>query len=185
MPFRLLYTADRHLGRVFFAIGPWRYRIHRIPRQKRAKLRGEGTTLQQPDMTLWERTEATTPDAERIAAMAEARNLLQGLGQHQPAIDAQVAEFDGAQRADGLLDLNRQRTTHRDAQARLRCDVEQAKAQAEQAQAAAHGRDAPRAAATADLQARPPGEPVRGSGAPSGRAELNARSGRDRAGLCG
>ncbi|MGD9299314.1 MAG: SMC family ATPase, partial [Thiohalocapsa sp.] len=47
-----------------FAIGPRRYRIHRVPRQERAKLRGSGTTTEPAAATLWERTDATGPDDE-------------------------------------------------------------------------------------------------------------------------
>lgn len=47
-----------------FAIGPRRYRIHRVPRQERAKLRGSGTTTEPAAATLWERTDAAGPDDE-------------------------------------------------------------------------------------------------------------------------
>ncbi|WP_295886487.1 SMC family ATPase [uncultured Thiohalocapsa sp.] len=47
-----------------FAIGPRRYRIHRVPRQERAKLRGSGTTTEPAAATLWERTDAVGPDDE-------------------------------------------------------------------------------------------------------------------------
>jgi DNA repair protein SbcC/Rad50 len=36
-----------------FAIGPAGYRIHRIPRQERARRRGGGTTVEKQDATLW------------------------------------------------------------------------------------------------------------------------------------
>ena len=47
-----------------FAIGPRHYRIHRVPRQERAKLRGEGTTIEPADATLWQRTDAAQVDDE-------------------------------------------------------------------------------------------------------------------------
>ncbi|MCG6940769.1 MAG: SMC family ATPase [Thiohalocapsa sp.] len=56
----------RTLTEVFFdfAIGARRYRIHRVPKQERAKLRGEGTTTEPPDATLWERTDSVDDAAE-------------------------------------------------------------------------------------------------------------------------
>jgi DNA repair protein SbcC/Rad50 len=36
-----------------FALGPSAYRVRRVPEQERAKLRGEGTTLEKADATLW------------------------------------------------------------------------------------------------------------------------------------
>lgn len=41
-----------------FSLGERLYRVRRVPEQERAKLRGEGTTTQKSDATLWDRTGA-------------------------------------------------------------------------------------------------------------------------------
>jgi exonuclease SbcC len=47
-----------------FSIGRRRYRVERVPRQRRAKLRGEGTTAEPASATLWDRTETADDAAE-------------------------------------------------------------------------------------------------------------------------
>jgi energy-coupling factor transporter ATP-binding protein EcfA2 len=49
------HAGDDTLTEVIFdfALGPSAYRVRRVPEQERAKLRGEGTTLEKADATLW------------------------------------------------------------------------------------------------------------------------------------
>ncbi|MDW7675198.1 MAG: AAA family ATPase, partial [Bacillota bacterium] len=49
-----------------FALGAEQYRIKRVPEQERAKKRGEGTTLQTAEATLWKRTGIEDKAAEGI-----------------------------------------------------------------------------------------------------------------------
>jgi DNA repair protein SbcC/Rad50 len=49
------HAGDDTLTEVIFdfTLGPSAYRVRRVPEQERAKLRGEGTTLEKADATLW------------------------------------------------------------------------------------------------------------------------------------
>ena len=54
--------------RLDFALGERRLRIHRIPRQQRAKRRGDGLTEQSPEATLWDRGDAAGDGDGRMLA---------------------------------------------------------------------------------------------------------------------
>jgi DNA repair protein SbcC/Rad50 len=84
-----------------FAIGRRRYRIHRQPRQERAKLRGEGTTTEPAAATLWERTDAIDTPADTPAdapaeAAADGRVLASGWSKVTEAVEGLIG-FRGEQ----------------------------------------------------------------------------------------
>ena len=51
-----------------FALGERLLRVRRVPEQERAKRRGDGTTTQKSDATLWERTDAGPGDEGTVVA---------------------------------------------------------------------------------------------------------------------